>query len=69
MFRTTSKAYRAFRDVSTNHPLPPLMPYVRCKCGSCRECRENEKWDRIFAKYEIKEREERGMYQCALNDL
>ena len=49
--------------------LPPLKPYRRCTCGSCIECCSNEKWDRIFAKLEEKEREVRGMFQCALNDL
>jgi hypothetical protein len=50
-------------------PLPPLVPYQRCTCGSCRECRDNAKWDRIFAKLEVGEREARGMYGCALVDL
>jgi len=67
--RTVSRAYRAFREAPTNHPLPPLAPYVRCTCGSCRDCIDNAKWDRIFAKYEIKEQEERGVYRCALSDL
>ena len=66
---TASKLYRAFRDVPTNHPLPPLVPYARCTCGACRDCRDNAKWDRIFAKHEIKEREEHGLYGCPLNDL
>ena len=64
-----SNVYRAFRDLPTIHPLPPLAPYQRCTCGSCRQCRENAKWDRIFAKHATKEREEAGLYGCALNDL
>jgi hypothetical protein len=48
---------------------PPLQPYRRCTCGSCRECRDNAKWDRIFAKFEVKETEVRGLYGCALVDL
>ncbi len=64
----TYKPFRAFRDVPTNHPLPALEPYVRCKCGSCRDCRENAKWDRIFAKHETTA-EQRGVYQCALSDF
>jgi hypothetical protein len=36
-------------------PLPPLRPYQRCKCGSCRECKDNERWDRVFAKFEVKD--------------
>jgi hypothetical protein len=50
-------------------PLAALVPYQRCKCGSCRECRDNAKWDRIFAKFEIKEREARSLFRCALEDL
>ena len=49
--------------------LSPLRPYQPCTCGSCRECRDNAKWDRIFAKFEVKEEEVRGMYGCALVDL
>jgi hypothetical protein len=44
-------------------------PYQRCTCGSCRECRDNAKWDRIFAKFEVKEPDERGLYRCALEGL
>ncbi len=55
------------RDVPT--ALPRVEPYRRCTCGSCPTCRDNEKWDRIFAKFESKEREVRGMFQCPLNDL
>jgi hypothetical protein len=65
----TAKLYRAFRDVPTNHPLPPLLPYARCTCGSCRTCRDNAKWDRIFARHELKQRDELGLYGCPLNDL
>jgi hypothetical protein len=48
--------------------LPPLAFYQRCTCGTCRECRDYLKWDRIFAKFEVKEREVRGMYGCALEN-
>jgi hypothetical protein len=65
----TSKTYRPFRVASESNPLPPLAPYVRCRCGSCHECRENAKWDRVFAKFEIKASEERGVYQSALNSF
>jgi len=64
----TSNVYRAFRNTPKSNPLPPLVPYKRCKCGTCRDCKENEKWDRVFAKFETKN-EERGFYQCALNDF
>jgi hypothetical protein len=36
-------------------PLPRLRPYLRCSCGACRECRDNEKWDRIFEKFAVKD--------------
>ena len=32
------------------NPLPRLQPYVRCTCGTCRECRSNAHCDRVFAK-------------------
>ena len=48
---------------------PPLAPYQRCTCGLCRECRDNAKWDRIFAKFEVKEQEVYGLFRCALKDL
>jgi len=51
-------------------PLPPLAPYQRCTCGSCRECLENAKWDRIFSeKFAAKEPEAHSPFHCALNDF
>src|SRR5436305_2680507 len=29
-----------------------LQPYVRCACGTCGECIEDERWDRIFARFD-----------------
>ena len=53
-----------------NAPLPPLHPFVRCVCGRCRECRDNEKWDRVFAKFEVKNyREESGLFRSPLADF
>ncbi len=53
-----------------NAPLPRLEPYPRCACGVCPECRMNAKWDRIFAKFEVKEQEDRkGFFRSPLNDL
>lgn len=66
---TVRKTYSAVLDVRTSYPLPRLAPYRRCRCGLCRECRDNAKWDRIFAKFETKEREEHGLFQSALTDL
>jgi hypothetical protein len=60
---------RAVRELLSTAPLPPLAPYPRCTCGSCCECRENARWDRIFAKFETKAQEERGFHRCALEDL
>jgi hypothetical protein len=56
-------------DSTPSALLPPLEPYRRCTCGSCSECRSNEKWDRIFAKYEVRERELRSMFKSALADM
>ncbi len=51
-----------------NAPLPALTPYQRCKCGSCRECRDNEKWDRVWAKFQTSEDqwETKGYFQSTL---
>ena len=71
-----SKAHRAFRALAETAPLPAPpyatvqrpAPYQRCTCGSCRACRDNAKWDRIFAKFEVKEHEVRG-YRSPREDL
>ncbi|MBZ5581861.1 MAG: hypothetical protein LAQ30_06585 [Acidobacteriia bacterium] len=57
---------RRIPDVTT--PVP-LRPYRRCTCGVCRECADNAKWDRIFKKFEARQTEVRGLFQCALNDF
>ena len=52
-----------------NAPLPPLTPYERCTCNACRECRDNEKWDRIFTKFEVRSEDQwdtKGMFQSTL---
>ena len=77
MHRSTSTEHRAFLEMAIPVPvksplpvpLPQLVPYQRCTCGSCRECHDNAKWDRIFAKFEAKEPDVRGVYRCALRDL
>jgi hypothetical protein len=51
-------------------PLPPLQPDTRCPCGFCPECRSNAKWDRIFAKFEVKDYGDvRGISRSPLSDL
>lgn len=47
----------------------PLAPYPRCRCGKCKRCLDNDKWDRIFAKFIVEHREERGLFQSSLRDL
>ena len=45
------------------------MPYLRCCCDKCQECRTNETWDRIFAKFEVKEEDTwqtKGLFQSTL---
>ena len=52
-----------------NAPLPPLERYQRCRCNACRECRDNAKWDRIFAKFELKTDDKwdtKGLFQSTL---
>jgi hypothetical protein len=52
-----------------NIPLPPLPRYKRCACGNCKECVDNEKWDRIFAKFEVAEQDNwdtKGLYGSTL---
>ena len=48
-----------FRNLPTDAPrisrLRPLKPYTRCACGICAECQSNAHWDRVFAKFEVKE--------------
>jgi hypothetical protein len=60
---------RTYQFTAVAGPLPPLEPYRRCPCGRCAECRSNEKWDRIFAKFEVKDYEERSQVGSPLNDL
>ena len=56
--------------VGVRAPLPPLQPFVRCTCGSCRECQDNARWDRVFAKFEVKNcGEQRGVYRSPISDF
>ena len=48
----------------------PLAPYPRCRCGACAMCKDNEKWDRIYAKFVAPEYTDvRGMLQSPLKGL
>ena len=48
----------------------PLAPYPRCRCGACAMCKDNEKWDRIYAKFVVPEYTDvRGMFQSPLKGL
>ena len=58
MPRTRLNARTFLNNPAVVGPLPPLQPYVRCACGKCRECRDNEKWDRIFAKFAVSDHED-----------
>jgi hypothetical protein len=62
------KTIRPTYAVALTTPLPPLQPYQRCPCGVCAECRSNARWDRIFAKFEVKN-DEKGWFGSTLNDL
>jgi hypothetical protein len=62
------REYRRMRCPQLLAPLPPLPPYQRCRCGSCRECLDNQKWDRVFAKFEVPEDnwKTKGFFQSTL---
>jgi hypothetical protein len=49
-------------------PLPPLKPHRRSQCGSGNECLDNQKWDSVFAKFEVKEDhwKTKGFYRSTL---
>ena len=48
----------------------PLAPYERCRCGACFTCMDNDKWDRIFAKFAVSEYgDEKGMFRSPLSDI
>jgi hypothetical protein len=67
-----SPSYRSRFDTAAsavNAPLPPLAPYQRCSRGKGPECRTNEKWDKIFARFEVKEADTwktKGLFQSTL---
>ena len=49
---------------------PRLEPFPRCRCGHCRECLENDRWDRIFARFQVEKYwEDRGLLQSTLRGL
>lgn len=57
-------------DPERGQCLPPLRPFPRCRCGQCRDCQENDRWDRIFARFEVKQPwEPRGLLQSTLREL
>lgn len=70
MWTTAQNPPSAFRAAARAGSLRRLRPYQRCTCGSCPACRSNAKWDRIFAKFEVKEyRDVRVTFRSALEDL
>jgi len=51
-------------------PRNPLAPYRRCRCGVCAMCKDNAKWDRIFAKFEVSQYTDiKGVFQSPLKDF
>ena len=47
-----------------------LSRYKRCRCGLCRKCIDNQKWDERFAKFEVKVYwDERGVFGSTLRSL
>lgn len=58
------------RQQASDTRFPPLAPLPRCRCGECAECLENERWDRIFARFEASQYGEvRGVFQSTLSGL
>jgi hypothetical protein len=57
-------------DPAQGRRFPRLQPFPRCRCGECRDCRENDRWDRVFARFEVKQYwEHRGLLQSPLRGL
>ena len=70
MRRRTRYEWTGLNLAVIDAPLPPLQPFARCTCGQCRECLDNQKWDRVFAKFEVKQHwDSTGIFRSALNDL
>ena len=70
MQRSNFSANHPFRAKTDSAPLPLLRPYQRCMCGLCPMCRDNAKWDRIFAKFEVNDYgDKRGLFGSPLSDL
>jgi hypothetical protein len=67
--RQDRSAWKQYRDPAQPAPLPPLAARRRCDCGKCKVCVSDLKWDRIFAKFEVKKEDDwptRGMFQSTL---
>jgi hypothetical protein len=68
--RRNQRSAKVAMAMSAHTPLPPLEPYRRCSCGACPECKSNDRWDRIFAKFEAKESAQfRGLFRSPLSDF
>jgi hypothetical protein len=44
--KSTRKAARAREELALESSRP--TPRARCRCGSCRKCEEDARWERIF---------------------
>jgi hypothetical protein len=70
-----TKANRDFtltfaRETPRRQGRQDLQPHQRCRCGVCRDCQENERWDRVFARFEVEKYwEDRGLFQSTLRGL
>jgi|SRR5690349_13388661 hypothetical protein len=48
----------------------PLAPHVRCRCEDCKTCKDNARWDQIFARMAGEYRpDERGLFGSTLRGL
>jgi hypothetical protein len=57
-------------EAAGERAIPFPEPAPRCRCGQCRDCIENERWDRIFARFRVDQYwEDRGLLQSPLRGL
>jgi hypothetical protein len=41
-------------DMMPTAALPRMGTPKRCRCGNCRQCRNDAKWDRVFDQFAVK---------------
>jgi len=70
MHTNQTRAFSLGLKPASRGRFPKLEPYRRCRCGQCRECLDNERWDRIFARFHVEHYgDEKGLFQSTLRGL